>query len=143
MKKTMILACLLITGLSSFAAHVNDEVLKMFSNSYPDAKSISWTEQTGSYLVYFKKKDISYRVLYDEKGNVVYSIKYYGVDNLSPVILNRVKKEYPAFTVNSVVEKSTENQVEYHIIVEDAKKLVSLKADPLGNFEVENTLHKL
>lgn len=143
MKKTILLVCLLTIGFSSFAAHVNDEVLKIFSNTYPDAKSISWTEQKGSYLVYFKKKDISYRVLYDENGNVVYSIKYYGEDNLSPIILNKVKKEYPAFSINSVVEKSTENMVEYHIIVENEKKLISLKADPLGNYEVENTLNKL
>ena len=143
MKKTILLVSLLTIGLSSFAAHVNDEVLKIFSNTYPGATSISWTEQAGNYLVYFKKKDISYRVLYDETGNIVYSIKYYGEDNLSPIILNKVKKGYPVFTIKSVVEKSTENTVEYHVIVEDEKKLISLKADPLGNYEIENTLTKL
>ncbi len=142
MKKMMLTACLIIVCAAGFSANVNEEVLKIFSKSYPDAKAISWTEQKNGYLVYFNRKDISYRVVYDDDGNVVYSIKYYGEDNLSPLIINKIKKGYPDYKIHSVVEKSSESNVEYHIIIEGQKKLVTLKADPLGNYEIESKYDK-
>ncbi len=138
MKKLTFILCLLATTLSSFAADVNEEVLKIFSKTYPDAKSITWSEQKQGYMVYFTKKDASYRVMYDQEGNVVLAFKYYGEENLSPVIANKVKKAYADFKIHSVIEKSSENSVEYHIIIQSSKKLITLKSDSVGNFEVES-----
>ncbi len=142
MKKLTFLLCLLAVTLSSFAADVNEEVLKIFNKTYPDAQNTTWTQQDAGYLVYFTKKDISYRVVYDLEGNVTLAFKYYGEDNLSPVVLNRVRKAYPDFKVHSVIEKSSESSVEYHITIEGPKKLITLKSDPLGTLEVESKYDK-
>jgi hypothetical protein len=142
MKKLTLLLGLLAVILTSFAADVNETVLKIFAKTYPDAQSTSWTKQDNGYLVYFTKKDASYRVLYDEEGNVTLAFKYYTEDNLSPLILNKVNKAYPDFKVHSIVEKSTESSVEYHIIIENSKKMISLKSDPLGSLEVESKYDK-
>jgi hypothetical protein len=142
MKKLSFLLCLLAVTLGSFAKDVNEEVLKMFNKTYPEAQSISWAEQKEGYMVYFTRKDVSYRVMYDQEGNVTTAFKYYGEDNLSPLLLNKVKKAYPEFKIHSVIEKSSETAVEYHIIIEGAKKLITLKSDPLGSFEVESKYDK-
>jgi hypothetical protein len=142
MKKLSFLLCLLAVTLSSFAADVNEEVLKIFNKTYPGAQNTSWTQQESGYLVYFTNKDISYRVVYDLEGNVTLAFKYYGEDNLSPVVLNKVKKAYPDFKVHSVIEKSSESAVEYHIIIENSKKLITLKSDTLGSLEVETKYDK-
>lgn len=138
MKKLTFFLGLLAITLSTFAADVNEEVLKIFSKTYPDAQSVTWSQQKMGYMVYFTKKDASYRVMYDPEGNVVLAFKYYGEDNLSPVIANKVKKAYADFKIHSVIEKSSENNVEYHIIIQSTKKLITLKSDSVGNFEVES-----
>jgi len=138
MKKLSFLFCLMAITLSSFAADVNEEVLKVFTRSYPAAQNITWSSQKTGYLVYFTTKEASYRVTYDIEGNVVVAFKYYGEESLSPVILNKVKKNYPDFKIHSVIEKSSEDEVEYHIIIQGAKKLITLKSDSIGNFEVES-----
>lgn len=136
MKKLSFLLGFLALTISSFAADVNETVLKVFSQTYPDAQSISWSVQTNGYLVYFTKKDVSYRVMYDQEGSVTLSFKYYGEENLSPLVLNRVKKSYPDYKIHSVIEKSSDGIVEYHVILEGSKKLITLKSDPTGNLEV-------
>lgn len=136
MKKTSFLLGLLALTISSFAADVNETVLKVFSKTYPDAQSISWSVQSSGYLVYFTKKDVSYRVMYDQEGSVTLSFKYYGEENLSPLVLNRVKKNYPDYKIHSVIEKSSDSTVEYHVILEGSKKLITLKSDPTGNLDV-------
>lgn len=142
MKKLTFLTCLMAIVFSSFAKDVNEEVLKVFNHTFPDAQRVSWSEEKESYLVFFTKKDISYRVVYDKEGNVVLAFKYYGEDNLPPVLLNKVKKAYPEFSVHSVIEKSSENAIEYHITMETDKKLLTLKADMLGTLTVESKYNK-
>lgn len=136
MKKLSFLLGLPALTISSFAADVNETVLKVFSKTYPDAQSISWSVQPNGYLVYFTKKDVSYRVMYDQEGSITLSFKYYGEENLSPLVLNRVKKSYPDYTIHSVIEKSSDSTVKYHVILEESKKLITLKSDPTGNLEV-------
>ncbi len=114
MKKLSFLFCLMAITLSSFAADVNEEVLKIFTRSYPSAQNITWSPQKPGYQVYFTTKEASYRVTYDLEGN------------------------YPDFKIHSVIEKSSENELEYHIIIQGAKKLITLKSDSIGNFEVES-----
>jgi hypothetical protein len=103
MKKLSFLLGFLALTISSFAADVNEAVLKVFSQTYPDAQSISWSVQTNGYLVYFTKKDVSYRVMYDQEGSVTLSFKYYGEENLSPLVLNRFNKIYPYNTIHSLI----------------------------------------
>ncbi|MES2004942.1 MAG: hypothetical protein V4450_10505 [Bacteroidota bacterium] len=142
MKKVIFLLCLLAVSLGTFANSVNEEVLKMFSKTYPDAKSITWSEQKEGYMVYFSKKDVSYRIVYDASGNVVYSIKYYEEDNLSPLLLNKVKKAYADYRIRCVVERTSEEGTDFYITIETDKKLITLKSDMAGNFEVESKLDK-
>ncbi|MES2330754.1 MAG: hypothetical protein V4539_14220 [Bacteroidota bacterium] len=138
MKKLSFLLGFLAITLSSFAADVNEEVLKIFNRTYPDAKSTMWSEHKQGFMVYFTNKEASYRVVYNLEGNVVLAFKYYGEENLSPVIANKVKKAYPDFKIHSVIEKSSEENVEYHIIIQGPKKLITLKSDSIGTFEVES-----
>ncbi len=142
MKKLSILLCLQAILFSSFARDVNEEVRKVFKNTYPDAQKVSWSEDKNSYMVFFTRNDVSYRVVYDTEGNMLMAFKYYGEDGLPPLVLGKVKKAYPAFSIHSVIEKSSEAAIEYHITLEDSKKLITLKSDPQGSFQVESKYNK-
>jgi hypothetical protein len=142
MKTLFSILCLLTVSLGTIAAEVNEEVRKIFTKTYPEAKNITWEEMKEGYKVFFVKNSVSYRILYDESGNVKRSLKYYGEDNLPPLILNKVQKSYKDYRVHSVVEESTEAALNYHIILENDKKIINLKSDPTGFLEVQSKYNK-
>jgi len=143
MKKLTFILCLLALSLGTHAAtKVNEEVLKMFSKTYPGAQSITWEELKDGYKVFFTKNSVSYRIRYDVDGNVTLALKYYGEDNLPPLIHNKVKKAYADYKIHSVIEESTEASFSYHIILEGTKKLITLKSDTIGNLEVASKYNK-
>jgi hypothetical protein len=142
MKKLLIITCLLALSLGSFATEVNDVVKKIFTRTYPEAKSISWEEMKDGYKVFFTRDQVSYRLMYDAEGNVVLALKYYGEDNLPPLILNKLKKSYSEFKVHSVVEEATEVSLTYHIVLENEKKIVNVKSDAVGSLETVSRYNK-
>jgi hypothetical protein len=142
MKKLLIITCLLALSLGSFATEVNDVVKKIFTRTYPEAKSISWEEMKDGYKVFFTRDQVSYRLMYDAEGNVVLALKYYGEDNLPPLILNKLKKSYSEFKVHSVVEEATEISLTYHIVLENEKKIVNVKSDAVGSLETVSRYNK-
>ncbi len=144
MKTLTFILCLLTISLGATAS-VNEEVLKIFAKTFPEAQNITWEEiKEGKegYKVFFVKKEVSYRILYDASGNVIRSLKYYGEDNLPPLIQNKVQKAYTDYKIHSVVEESTEASFTYHIILENSKKIINLKSDPTGFLEVEAKYNK-
>lgn len=142
MKKLTLTICLLAILTGSFAADVSEKVLKEFANSYPGAKSVTWEELKEGYKVYFVKKDASYRIMYDADGNITLALKYYGEDNLPPLILNKVKKNYAGYKIHSVVEESSEVSLSYHIVLENEKKILNVKSDAIGSLETESKYNK-
>jgi hypothetical protein len=142
MKTLTFIICLLTLSLGATATQVNEEVLKIFAKTYPGAQSIAWEELKEGYKVFFTKKDVSYRIMYDADGNVTLALKYYGEDNLPPLILNKVKKAYADYKVHSVVEESTDVSLSYHIVLENDKKILNLKSDSIGFLEVQSKYNK-
>src|SRR6478672_5588620 len=126
MKKLTLTICLLAILTGTFAADVSEKVLKEFANAYPGAKIVTWEEMKEGYKVYFVKKDASYRIMYDADGNITLALKYYGEDNLPPLILNKVKKNYAGYKIHSVVEESSDISLSYHIVLENEKKILNV-----------------
>ncbi len=142
MKTLTFIICLLTISLGASASQVNEEVLKIFAKTYPGAQSVAWEELKEGYKVFFTKKDVSYRIMYDGDGNVTMALKYYGEDNLPPLILNKVRKAYADYKVHSVVEESTDVSLSYHIVLENDKKILNVKSDPVGFLEVQSKYNK-
>lgn len=142
MKTLTFILCLLTLSAGATATEVNEEVKKIFSKTYPEAKSISWEELKEGYKVFFTRNNVSFRIMYDASGNIVRSLKYYGEDNLPPLILNKVQKSYKDFKVHSVVEESTEQALTYHIILENDKKIINITSDPIGSLQVQTKFNK-
>jgi hypothetical protein len=142
MKKFATLLCLLLFAGWASAKEVNETVLKVFRQSFPGASNVSWSEEKDKYLVFFKRNETSYRLIYDKDGSLLTAYKYYGADDLPPFILTRVKNAYPGYTVHGITEVSNNTTMEYHIILETATKLLNLRSDPIGNLEVESRYKK-
>ena len=142
MKTLTFIFCLLSFAFSAGATTVNDEVLKIFAKTYPEAQGTTWEDMKEGYRVFFTKNNISYRLQYDQQGNVTLALKYYTEENLPPLILNKVKKAYADYKIYSVIEESTDIALTYHVVLEDAKHILNIKSDPTGFLEVESKYNK-
>jgi len=139
MKKMMYLAVLLTFIVSTaFAAPVvNDKVLKAFNETFTAAENVSWEEfENNNYQANFKLNEVIVKVLYDDKGNMLQTMRYYTENTLPPNILVRIKKKYAGKEIFSVSEISSENDINYHITLRDEKNWYIVKSDHLGNLEL-------
>jgi hypothetical protein len=138
MKKFIYLAVML-TGLAATAAtppEVNEKVLKAFKSTFTDAEDVTWKElDNNNSQANFKLSEIQVRALYDNEGNLLETVRYYGERNLPPNILARLKKRYTGKVVFGVTEISSENEIAYHITIKDEKHWYTIKSDPYGNLQ--------
>ncbi|HVZ26494.1 MAG TPA: PepSY-like domain-containing protein [Sediminibacterium sp.] len=142
MKKFATLLCLLLIAGWASAKEVNETVLKAFRKSFPSANQVSWSEEANRYLVFFKRNEVSFRLVYDKDGALLTAYKYYGADDLPPFILNKLKTSYPGYSVHGITEVSDNNSLEYHISLETDSKILNLRSDPIGNLDVESRYNK-
>lgn len=138
MKKLITLACIFAT-LTVAAANppeVNEKVLKAFEQTFVTAKDVVWHESENSYEARFKQSEIVTRASYDKEGNLLYTTRYYGEEMLPINILTKLKKKFIGKTVFGITESATENDVNYHIVLQDDKNWYIVKADGMGFMEL-------
>lgn len=138
MKKLIYLAVMLIS-LSATAAtppEINEKVLKAFKQTFTDAENVTWKElDNSSYQANFKLSEIQVRAMYDNDGNLLETVRYYGERNLPPNILARLKKKYAGKEIFGVTEVSSDADVSYHISLKDEKNWYTIKSDPYANLQ--------
>ena len=94
MKKLTCILALLALSLGTYAAKVNEEVLKMFSKTYPEAQKITWEDLRSCLKIAFlstrpemkclslwKLRGLCHSVLkkrYYQKGNTQLSDPFFG-----------------------------------------------------------------
>ena len=140
MKKILYLAVLL-TGLSATAAttppdEINEKVLKAFKATFTTAEDVTWKElDNSSCQANFKINQITVRALYDNEGNLLETVRYYGENYLPPNIIAKLKKRYAGKEVFGITEVTSESEVAYHITLKDEKHWYTVKSDPYANLQ--------
>lgn len=144
MKKLIILTCLFAT-LSVAASNppeVNEKVLKAFNETFMKATDVVWNEMQNLYEARFKQSEIVTRAIYDTEGNLLRTTRYYSQENLPINILTKLQKRYAGKSVYGVTELSSEDEVSYHITLQDEKNWYIIKADNYGNLELTKKFQK-
>ncbi len=139
MKKIIYLAVLLtsLTATATARPAINEKVLKAFKQTFTAAENVSWEEfDNKNCQANFKMNEVIVKVLYDDNGNLLQTMRYYTEKSLPPNIIVRLKKKYPGKEVFSVTEIATENEINYHITLRDDKTWYIIKSDHLGNLEL-------
>ncbi|HEX5654838.1 MAG TPA: hypothetical protein VFX58_17300 [Chitinophagaceae bacterium] len=137
MKKFIYLAVLL-TSLSAAATappEISEKVLKAFKETFANAKDVTWKELDNSCQANFKLSEIQVRAMYDNEGNLLETVRYYGEQNLPPNILAKLKKKYAGKEVFGITEISSESEMSFHITLKDEKNWYVVKADPYANLQ--------
>jgi len=144
MKKLIIFTCLFaaLSATASNPPEVSEKVLKAFSETFMKATDIVWHEVKNLYEASFKQSEIITRAIYDQDGNLLRTTRYYSQENLPINIITKLQKRYAGKSVYGVTELSTEDQVSYHITMQDEKNWYIIKADNLGSLELEQKFKK-
>jgi hypothetical protein len=138
MKRLITLVCFFAT-LTVAAANppeVNEKVLKAFEQTFVSATEVVWHERENTYEARFKQSAIITRASYDKEGNLLYTTRYYGEEMLPINVLTKLKKKFVGKSVYGVTESANENDVNYHIVLQDEKNWYIIKADGFGSMEL-------
>jgi len=144
MKKLIILTCLFAAfcAKASSPPEVTEKVLKAFSETFMKATDVVWHEVKNYYEASFKQSEIISRAVYDQDGNLVRTTRYYSQENLPINILTKIQKRYAGKSIYGITELSSEDQVSYHITLQDEKNWYIIKADNWGSLELEQKYRK-
>jgi len=120
MKKIMMLAAALMVSTSMlFAAEPESKMEKTFKEMFPNAQHVKWHQDDKGYLVSFTQSGTTVKIVYDSKGNFMQSLRYYSEKDLPTNILLAVKNKYRGKSIFGVTERTTTDEVTYHIALSD------------------------
>ena len=144
MKKLIIFTCLFaaLNVTASTPPEVSEKVLKAFSETFMKATDIVWHEVQNFYEASFIQSEIISRAIYDQDGNLVRTTRYYSQENLPINILTKLQKRFAGKSVYGITELSTDDEVSYHITMQDEKNWYIIKADNWGGLELEKKYKK-
>ena len=95
MKKLIYLGIMLIS-LSATAAtppEISEKVLKAFKETFSDAVDVTWKELDNSCQANFKLSEIQVRAIYDNEGNLLETVRYYGEKKSSSKCTGQAEKK--------------------------------------------------
>ncbi len=144
MKKILVicLTAILTAGVVS-ADPVNEKVLKVFAASFPEVQKTTWYNYETYYAVYFQNSDDSKcRIEYDPNGNILSTTRYYAAGALPPFIRGKVCEKFAGKKIFGVTEVSSNDEMTYHIVLEDDKNWYNIKSDALGDIALEKKMAK-
>ncbi|HJS55240.1 MAG TPA: hypothetical protein VJ765_11880 [Chitinophagaceae bacterium] len=144
MKKLAIILSLFV-ALGTAAAEppeVNEKVLKAFKETFTKATDVVWHEMPNSYEARFKQSEVTTKAIYDTNGNLISTTRYYFEENLPIHVLAKVKKKYTGKSVFGVTEITNDEEVTYHITLQDEKNWYVIKSDSRGYLELSKKFRK-
>jgi hypothetical protein len=144
MKKLIIFLCVFATlgAAASAPPEVNEKVLKAFEATFVKATDVVWHEMENSYEARFKQSEIVTKARYDMEGNLLGTIRYYSEERLPINILTKLKNKFAGKSVFGVTEAATEEEVTYHIVLQDEKNWYIIKSDSWGSLEISTKYKK-
>lgn len=141
MKKAFFIAALLFSAFAYAApapSEVNEKVLKAFQETFSTAKDVSWHEYDKMYQANFRIDEVQVRAQYDESGNLLKTIRYYGEAQLVPNIVAKLKKKYAGKEIFGVTETSADDEVSFVINLKDDTHWYIVKSDIYGHLELSD-----
>ena len=142
MKKLLSLSIVLsLLTLTGFAG-VNEKLLYSFNKAFPLAENVKWSEDAKGYFVSFTQFGILSKVVYNPQGGFTYALRYYKEENLPVSILLVVRERFADKKISGVTEESTQDNIIYHLRLEDTKSWYGIAVTTSGSITLEEHFKK-
>ncbi|WP_300601746.1 hypothetical protein [Niabella sp.] len=136
--KLFILTAVLSLGLNAMAAvptnpAVNEKVIKTFNQVFSDAQNVQWATTATYSQASFRLGSVSTRVMIDNNGTLIRTIRYYKESELPSHVLYQIRKKYDGKEIAGVTEVSDSEGVNYHLVVNDSRNMYNVTVDNSGS----------
>ena len=130
MKKFILTLAIVVTGLCSFAAdnEVNVLVLKSFQKEFTGAKQVQWSAAGDNYKASFIFNNQYVFAFFTAEGELMGVTRNLTSLELPVVLQSGLKKDYGKFWITNLFEVSNEDGVHYYITLEKADSKVILSS---------------
>ncbi|PVD52095.1 hypothetical protein DC498_11965 [Terrimonas sp.] len=137
--KIIIFSAVIFLGITATAASrvtpVNEKVRKTFNEVFSNASTPAWNVSGDYYEASFVNASVKTRALFDSKGRLVQTIRYYTENGLPSNVLYKVKQKYAQKKMCGVIEITNSAGINYRIVLKDDKKYMHINADTNGETE--------
>jgi hypothetical protein len=127
---------------SASLAGVSTTIADHFSKNFPGVSNVIWTKAENTTWGYFKQHDIPVRVSYNQKGRLLYTIRYYNKSQVSPLIESAVSREGFTMPIVHVTEIKSRYTTTNLVTMEDQFSIVTVKVSASGDISVYEELNK-
>ena len=149
--KKIFLVCLItacsasIFATPSFALpDISQKILTSFKAHFPDYRNPTVFRMGDTYTVSYKDDDnkTSGRFYYDADGNLIQSMRYYGADELSPFIKEKIEAKYKGKSIYMVTDVESNSGHFYQVLLQNADKLLVVHVNSDGTMYTEKKFNK-
>lgn len=119
-----------------------EKAKQAFKKAFPSIKTAEWYDNGNTYLVRFVSDGVDSRIVYDDKGEVITTTRYYDETHLPAFIKDKLQKKFKDKAVHTVTEITSQDGLEYHITLFDAKKWYVVKSTDSGQMEVYDKFNR-
>jgi hypothetical protein len=127
---------------SASVAGVSTTVTDHFSKNFPGVSNVIWTKSENTTWGYFKQHDIPVRVSYNQKGRLLYTIRYYEKSQVSPLVASAVTSEGFTMPIVRVTEIKSRYTTTNLVTMEDESSIVTVKVGAGGDISVYEEFNK-
>ncbi len=119
--------------------NVSKKALKYFKKKYGNVTNVNWVQRDDKYLATFINEETTTKLLFDEKGNLIYGIDYSSEKLLPYSIKRQVFNKYKNYKIIIVAKINEDNRNTWVINLTGETNYATVVVDEDGEMqETEN-----
>lgn len=107
---------------------VHAKVLKSFNRNFKTSAPVQWSTDDRHYLAYFTNDGIQNRITYRKNGQMVQSMKTYGIKHLDKEVRSQVEEAYDGYEITGITEIYANGEKVYFVNIESRRKMKEVVA---------------
>ncbi|WP_205508309.1 hypothetical protein [Longitalea arenae] len=107
---------------------INVKAMRDFVSRYGDVHDAVWHSNKDSYVAVFIRDSVQHRVVYNSRGDLSFTMKYYEENRMPRNIRGQVKSVYYDYKIHVIQEiQVPEYPIAYIVNLQDEKKWMKVK----------------
>lgn len=146
MKKILIVAMILLTGLSTTFANlretVNEKISKAFTKDFAGAEEVKWENKENFAKATFKINNQVMFAFYSQEGDLLGVTRNIVSSQLPINLLADLKGNYGKYWITDLFEMSNNRSTNYYVTLENSTHTIVLRSSGTDGWEVFTKVKK-
>lgn len=129
-----------VKGLT--VAGVNTAVTDNFTKKFPGVTNVTWTQVNKTTWGYFKQHGVPVRVSYNQKGKLMYTIRYYNAEQVSPIVKEKLNNKGFTMKIVLLTEIKSRYSTTQVVKMENDQSIITLTINQAGEINAAEEFNK-